>query len=60
MALSGMVAMGEYSSGCVCSVKSKNSSKLDISEELAASTATAAAVGVVTQMRAQQAAAQHH
>jgi hypothetical protein len=52
----GMVALGEYSSGCICSASAHGTA----ANEAAGS--AAAAVGVVTQMRNAQAAAAaaHH
>src|SRR5260221_14377690 len=54
MALAGMVFMGEYTSGCVCTVPGQGASSGR--QLLAASEAGAAAgaAGVVLQMRAQQ------
>lgn len=51
---SGMVALGEYSSGCICSA-SRNPASDEVS--LNSSGAGAAAVGVVSRMRAAQQAA---
>ena len=49
----GMVVMGEYSDACVCRVPGKATAEND-------ATAVAGAVsGVVTQMRSQEAEAQH-
>ena len=55
LSFSGMVALGEYSSGCICT-QSKTSS-LDNLTQNSVSGAGAAAVGVITQMRQQQATA---
>ena len=48
MDLSGMVAVGEYSDACICKVRGKDSG----GDESAA--VGAAAVGVITEMRAAQ------
>ncbi len=44
----GMVAMGEYSSACICNVRGKNVSKAD------AAAVAGGAAGVMMQMRRQQ------
>ena len=59
MELSGMVAMGEYSSGCVCKEKLKNRSEIN-RDENSFGAATAAAVGVVTLMEEEAASSQAH
>lgn len=55
MDLSGMVAMGEYSSGCVCRERSKNSSKVE-SLENSLGAVSAAGVAVVTLMEEEESA----
>lgn len=52
MDLAGMVAMGEYSDGCICRVRSQAASNGQ--NELAVAGAAPAAVGVVMAMRRRQ------
>jgi len=56
MELAGMVAMGEYSDGCICKVTTQASS--NESTELAVAGAAPAAVGVVMAMRQREQAQQ--
>jgi hypothetical protein len=49
MEMTGMLAMGEYSDACVCSVRGK-----DMSFSVGSEGSVAAAAGVISQMRAQQ------
>lgn len=58
MDLAGMVAMGEYSDGCICRVRAQVSSAG--SDALAVAGAGPAAVGVVMAMRAREQQAQQH
>ena len=58
MELAGMVAMGEYSDGCICRVRSQVSASG--SDTAAVAGAAPAAVGVVMAMRARQQQAQQH
>jgi hypothetical protein len=54
MALAGMVFMGEYTSGCVCTVPGQAASAGRQLMAAAEAGAAAGAAGVVLQMRAQQ------
>jgi hypothetical protein len=57
MDLAGMVAMGEYSDGCICKVRGQTA--LDESTRIAVAGAAPAAVGVVMAMRAREQQQQH-
>lgn len=54
MALAGMVFMGEYTSGCVCTVPGQSASVRDQVLAAAESGAAAGSAGVVMQMRRQE------
>ncbi len=58
MELSGMVAMGEYSSGCVCKVKQISSSKLNSDDSF--SGVSAGVVAAVTFMEEQETRSSSH
>jgi hypothetical protein len=60
MALAGMVFMGEYTDGCVCTVPGQAASSDRMLLASAEAGAGAGAAGVVMQMQAQQRQAQHH
>lgn len=60
MDLAGMFAAGEYSDGCICSVKGKKSASNDLLLN-GANAAVASIAGVIQQQQeAEAAAAQHH
>lgn len=54
MALAGMVFMGEYTSGCVCTVPGQSASTRDQVLAAAETGAAAGSTGVVMQMRRQE------
>jgi hypothetical protein len=57
MDLAGMVQMGEYSNGCICSVRGKPVAILDTAEAVLPAVA---AVWTATQAQRHAAAQQHH
>jgi hypothetical protein len=61
MQMASFVYVGEYSTGCVCSLKDRDGGEASAQRGASENAATAAAaVGVMTQMRAQQQQAAQH